>query len=95
LAPSPDRRLPPLPPAAPQAAGWIPCSNTAAARKRKLARLEDKGGSPSVIAKELTKLGFDEDALKPKTKAEEARQRSRRLSQKVAAKVAADDDDER
>jgi len=77
------------------AAGWIPCSNTAAARKRKLARLEDKGGSPSVIAKELTKLGFDEDALKPKTKAEEARQRSRRLSQKVAAKVAADDDDER
>jgi len=75
------------------AAGWIPCANTAAARKRKLALLEDKGARPTLVQKMLGKLGYDTDALTPKTEADKARQRTRRLSQKVAAKVAADDDD--
>ena len=65
-----------------------------AARKRKLARLVYKGARTSVVEKMLSKLGYDHGALKPKTKADQARQQTRRLSQKVAAKVAADDDDE-
>jgi len=77
------------------AAGWIPCADKVAARKRKLAMLEGQGADPSLLKKGLEKLGYDDDVLEPKTKAEKERQASRRLSQKVASKVAADDDDER
>ena len=76
------------------AAGWIPCGNKVAARKRKLALLEDQGAQTKTIQKMLMKLGYNKNTLTPKTEADKERQRTRRLSLKVASRVAADDDDE-